>query len=854
MVRIYKLAFITALSMVAVACADKPVEVAIDITANLKDKPLADAVILADGQEIGKTDAQGHALAKVQRLRNTKVAVTVKKDLKGFFIQPWERSFIVSEENKEKKYLFNVKLEGSPFMMVVAKNEGKPLEKAALSVNGVAVGNTNNKGEYVYQYDESSAKQVTLSVTKEGFSTWKLAIKPEPGKQLEAGLNKVLTVKVKVFTEQLNASVSLKDAIVTIDGSKVGNTNKDGEYRYNYDGAPGKKIKLDVSATGYVSAKSATEITLNGNKQFTTHLFSMRADLPRIGVTRIGANTAGEDIGALVETAQKELISNIQKQESFIIVPDDVINGAMKSAKLTLEKMTTKGWRNTLAQQTLEYLLVGSISKTKDEGIMFEAKVYDMDGKLVSSHLADASSAKKVDRAAKEIAVDMIDKFPFEGRITGKDDDRLVINLGTRPFDIDRNAEFTVALPQFGKDGKISSYKDVGSVKVKSNSREHSTVEINNISESGDTLMGARIIRQNGAGIDGDEIQLTVKGGVSGDVAPVRGVNVYVEKKWLGTTDKNGQLKMAIKLGKKYDLTLYKAGYEQLSQTLKAEKKGENKEFALNSYSSVLKVETEPTGAKIFVDGVEVGKTPETKGINVLVGFHTLTLAYGQDYRDWEQVVAFDKKDMNYTGSNKISIYKDFLKIGDRAETAGKVDEAIAAYKSAHKDHPDYAQAHNRLAQLYLDEKNDPDAALAEFETVAAIPEIKELVLKQFSVLYTNMGRAYYEKAELVIHNDPEGAAKYIAKAIQAIKKAKENSRFFPAESYDVALHDTYYYYALSYYKLYMVTKRKQLLHDADMAWREYFDFFPKSLEGNKDYEQSRQTAQRYWNQVQGQS
>jgi hypothetical protein len=67
---------------------------------------------------------------------------------------------------------------------------------------------------------------------------------------------------------------------------------------------------------------------------------------------------------------------------------------------------------------------------------------------------------------------------------------------------------------------------------------------------------------------------------------------------------------------------------------------------------------------------------------------------------------------------------------------------------------------------------------------------------------------------------------------------------------YDEAVHDTYYYLALSYHKLYLVTKKPALLTSANLAWREYFDFFPKSLEGKSVYDQSRDTAQKYWDQI----
>jgi hypothetical protein len=133
---------------------------------------------------------------------------------------------------------------------------------------------------------------------------------------------------------------------------------------------------------------------------------------------------------------------------------------------------------------------------------------------------------------------------------------------------------------------------------------------------------------------------------------------------------------------------------------------------------------------------------------------------------------------------------------------------------------------------------------------VLALPENQQLIYKQYSVAFTNLGHAYYEKGNALVAKDKQAAAQNFAKAVQKLQTAKQNTRFFPTMRYDEAVHDTYYYLALSYHKLYLITKKATVLNDANTAWREYFDFFPKKLEGNSNYEQSRQAAQKYWDQI----
>ncbi len=252
----------------------------------------------------------------------------------------------------------------------------------------------------------------------------------------------------------------------------------------------------------------------------------------------------------------------------------------------------------------------------------------------------------------------------------------------------------------------------------------------------------------------------------------------------------------------------------------------------------------------MFLDGDKIGKTPILEGQLVNLGFHTVKVSYGGDYRDWEEVVEFDKTVENRTGGAKILLYKNYLKLGERALQDGNTGAAVQAYKSAEKGHPDYAEAHHRLARIYLDDLNDYDSAAQEFENVLSLPENKQLVYKQYAVAFTNLGHAYYEKGNQLVQSDKDSAAQNFARAIQNLQTAKQNTRFFPNVQYDEAIHDTYYYTALAYHKLYLITRKSSILNSANLAWREYFDFFPKNLEANAPFVEARESARKYWDQI----
>jgi hypothetical protein len=455
--------------------------------------------------------------------------------------------------------------------------------------------------------------------------------------------------------------------------------------------------------------------------------------------------------------------------------------------------------------------------------------------------------------AAREITAAVLEQFPFEGTVVGTEGERYRVNIG-RPFKISRGTEFSLLSPRVDETGRVSGYRETGRLKVKKSEEGGSWAEVEHLKKGEKIAIGDRVVRRIYREGEEDAARnyfvLSAKGGVPPDVSPLGAVNIYVNEEWVGSTGADGRAEVPARIGKNINVVLYKHGYQQVSEKVKIEKSKDVKEFVLNVNNSVFRIESEPAPAEVFVDADKIGRTPILDGKLVNLGFHTVKVSYGGDYRDWEEVVEFARKTEDRTGAARVILHKDYLRIGERALQQGHMDTAIQAYQSTEKGHPDYSEAHHRLAQILLDDRNDYDGSIREFENVLSLPENQQLVYKQYAVAFTNLGHAYYEKGSSLVQNDREGAAQNFAKAIENLKKAKQNTRFFPNLHYDEAVHDTYYYTALAYHKLYLVTKKNAILNDANVAWREYFDFFPKNLEGNSSFEQNRDSAQKYWDQI----
>ncbi|HXY55278.1 MAG TPA: PEGA domain-containing protein [Nitrospirota bacterium] len=846
-------ALIMSASLMLFACAGEKLE--IEVKARVDGKPATQATVTIDGEEQGVTDANGTFTKILVKKPGAEVEVAVVKEMPGYRIKPWKTTFLVklAKSGTVEKYSFEAELPASRYVTIRATEKGVPVPDAVVKAGGTEAGKTDAKGEFVYEYQELPKTGIDLAVSKPGYSVWRMTGAVEPGQQIEAALNKRVLLTISALMEEYGQASGIPGISVTIDKKQVGATDAKGMYTFSYEGEPGRKVQIALAADGYIPATWKTSAVLEGDITLQRYFYPTTPKPIRIGIYRFIGNTPNVDLNDVVAQTESALAAQLFKNSCFREVQTKTLQAEIKRAKLNIEKITARGWRDTPLRKTVDMIILGSVAK-EDTGLLIETKFYTSGGKLILSHITRARGAGDINSAAKEIASAVLERFPFEGTVISIEGERYRINLGKSGYRISSGTEFALMAPRLDESGKISGYRETGRLKIKKAEDAGSWAEVEDLKKGEKIAIGDRAVRRIYR--EGEEegarnyFVVSVKGGIPPDVSPLAGVNIYMNDEWLGTTGADGKAEVPVRLGKSFNLVLYRHGYQQVSDKVTIEKNKDTKEFVLSVNNSVFKVDSDPQSAEVFVDGEKIGKTPILDGKLVNLGFHTVKVSIGGDYRDWEEIVEFSKKEEDRTGDRKIILPKDYLKIGERAEQNGDVDGAIQAYQSTEKGHPDYSEAHHRLAQIYLDDKNDYDAAIREFENVLSLPENQQLVYKQFAVAFTNLGHAYYEKGSALVQKDRDAAAQDFAMAIQNLQIAKQNTRFFPTMHYDEALHDTYYYTALSYHKLYLITRKTAILNSANRAWQEYFDFFPKKLEGNSAFDQARETAQKYWDQI----
>lgn len=831
------------------ACGDQTPRMDLEINVTLNGKVVPQAKILMDGKLIGETGADGQFNASTKQKPGKQVKLEASVDLPGIEVQPWKSDFTVKLPNEGEilKYVFDVELKATPFVIFSVQEKGTPVAGAMVSVNNQEVGLTDEAGNLNYKYSTGGKQNAMVVAKKNGYSTGKKLAKFQPGSKFGINIFRQLDVTFEAFKDEYGRDVGIAGIAVAVNGKQVGKTNEMGTLTYKYEGEAGKQLKVTYTAPGYLPSQWATTMPIEGGTTVRHYFYPVTPKPIKVALFNFGGNTPGVDLKEMSAQMQAAVKNQLFKQSVFREVGKESLDKEIKKANLSVATMVSKGWQHSKLQSQVDMIVVGSVAKDT-KGFIIEVKFHSSGGKLIFSQVIHADDRSDINNAAKEMVSNVIERFPFEGTVTAFKDERYEINLG-KTYAISRGTEFALLAATGSKaapDNTILTVKKVGddrSYAIRDD--EHSKVKI---------VIGDRVVRRvEHEGVSGrirEYFMLTVKGGGGKAAAPLPGVNIYLNNDWVGSTGNDGRANVAIHTGNSFNLMLYRHGYKQVVEKIKIEKNGDNKLYVMAANYALFKVESAPSPATVYVDGEVLGKTPMLEGKQLGLGFHTVRLSAGENYRDWEEVVEFDKKIEDRTGAKKITLYKDYMKIGEAAEAKGNIDAAIAAYAATGKGHPDYSDAHHRLAQLYLDDKDDFDGAIREFENVLTLPENEQLIFKQYAVAYTNLGHAYYEKGNNVMASNRNEAAQFYAKALQNLKIAKQNSRFFPDDAYDQAVHDTYYYLALSYQKLYMISKRPNMLNDANLAWRDYFDFFPRSLEGDPVFTQHRDTAKKFWDQI----
>ncbi len=322
-----------AISLVALllaACGGPRLD--LEVKARLDGQPTPEAKVVVDGRAQGVTDSRGVFAKTLHRRPGAEVEVIVVKDLPGYRIEPWKTSFLVRlpKDGTVGKYSFDADLQATRFMTLAATDKGAPVGDATVKVNDKEVGKTDARGEFVYAYKNLPKTGVTVTVRKTGYSTWHKTGELEPGRRLEVALSRRTLINVTALTEQYGYTRGVAGVVVTLDDRPIGKTDDRGVYTFTDDGAPGKKVRLALSAPGHIPDEWKTVVTLEGQVNIQRYFSPATPGQIRVGVHRFAGNTLGVDLRDIAAQTESAVSGQLFKYTVFREVPSAELEAEVK--------------------------------------------------------------------------------------------------------------------------------------------------------------------------------------------------------------------------------------------------------------------------------------------------------------------------------------------------------------------------------------------------------------------------------------------------------------------------------------------------------------------------------------------
>src|SRR6266704_2653947 len=468
----------------------------IEVKASIDGRPAPQAKVTVDREELGVTDARGVFTQRLRKKAGTEVEVTVSKEAPGYRIDPWKTVFLVKLPKGDEIVTYRVEadLKATRYVTVRVSEGGTPVPEAKVTVGEKEEGVTDAKGEFVYSYRTQPAKVAEFRVAKPGFSTYRATRQLEPGQVVEVALSRQTVVAIKAMTDEYGRVSGVPGLSVSVDGKTVGKTDARGGYTYTYRGEPGKKAVIALAAPGYIPAAWKTTVQLDGQVNLQRYFYPTTPKPIRIGVYRVVGNTPGVDLKDVAAQAEQALATQLFKFPAFREVPGERLQAEVKQRKLSIDRIVAKGWQDTPLRASVDMIVLGSVAKD-DDGYLAEVKFHTASGKIIFSEIARARSAGGVSGAVRDIVSNVIDRFPFEGTVIGKEDDRYRINIG-RNWRIGRGTEFTLTTPTFAEGGKVAGYRETGRMEVRRGEDASSLAEVAALKQGAKVQIGDRVVRR----------------------------------------------------------------------------------------------------------------------------------------------------------------------------------------------------------------------------------------------------------------------------------------------------------------------------------------------------------------------
>ena len=844
--RITFLIFIICLNLL-LSCAEKPVTISVKVKVNLSGEPLAQATVFVRENPVGNTDAQGLFTTSIQEMRNTTIPVSVTYKTDGMQAKPWSGEIFIPGSEKSSGGTYELVADLKAFITIEAKSGDEAIPKAVISLRNQTLGVTDKNGRFDYIYKQWPENASALTISKRGYLPVNLPVTNKSGSQYAAHLVERAVIRVTATTQSNGILFPLPEVDVYLQDSLVGKTDGRGILTYLHDGEHGADAVVRFSVANQFTEKDEAVITLSGKSDFDLQYLPASAPPLRVGVMMFSDSTIKSKNSNIPSLAHAQFKQHLfRASRAFEEISDNMLYSLLEESGFDLFQLTSSGWDNSNLREELDILVLGNIS-SDEFGYLIDVRMFRYDGKLLFGHLSHAGSGAEsnITKSIVEIIGNIQKRFPFEGTVTGIEASEIRINLTGSIYPLAMNDLFSVQSLVKDAQGIATGSRTIGALSMKYKGSNQPILVANNIKPGDRVRFGDKVTRIDSTLQNYRSYVTVTANSMDGDTSgKLQDVDVFVDGIWIGRTRRDGTLNAPGTRGKKHWLVFLRPGYVPVSRQVAIKVPGEKLTIEMIPQSTNFIVNSEPEGATVLIDGSSAGTTPMAAPVGVSSGLHTVVLQAPEGYFPWQQILDFGGSDINLTGKNTIKLAADFRNaIADQIKSK-KIDDAISSLQQIAGDHPDYIAGQSMLAELYLDKKEDPSTAISHIEQALKAQQQNIQFGKKHSSIYVLLGKSYFSQASKLAEENIPAALLSHLKAIDALKKAQLSMRYFPKEKQKELTHDSFYYLALAYHNIYKLRPTELYLKNAQVAWQEFFDFYPKNLDKEDSYLEIKQKAE----------
>ncbi|WP_141730883.1 PEGA domain-containing protein [Oligoflexus tunisiensis] len=715
---------------------------------------------------------------------------------------------------------------------------------------------TNARGRCSLTLPASFATDnVHILVRALGFQPQTKIISLAHGDKVRIDLIRGQAMEVFALQKSYKAIRGLHDVSIKIGDRELGRTDSFGYFAHNFAQKPADGTAITLEASGQLPARASQVLSSNGPWTIVQGFSSRTPARARLLLLPLRIQNSGSetpDAGAITswdKVIQEGIRQNLINQPPFIEADWERVSQVLDRNGLSLQQIGRQGWNQPDLVAEFEWALRPTLILGPASSL--ELSLINADGRVIAASLQrlTARPDSKVMRAMfHQASLELSNWLPFEGSLVDAEKDGFRINLSQQTGHTLKVGE-TLRLHGLQDDaaGSQPGWSDIGSAQITGLSEGFSRVRITELKPRATASVGQIVALQRQP--EGGDKYITITD--VADKRPLAQVNLYLQDRWIGTTDRQGIARLSrFAASRRGVLTAVRTGY-RLHQGDFIWTEGQDKAIALQRSSIPIRIETDPSNAQIKLNGRLIGRSPLYQSIDIPGPTAQIEITLNEEYKPINQVVSFDEEGLDWSGPRAVHLEKDLRREARLLIQAGRLNEAINLLDALPQSHPDYLLVQHELGDIHLNQSQDPIRAAAAFHRVTSRPEVANFVDKRFIGTHINEAIAIYHIGEKLKETDQAAAISSWKKTRDILDLCENQLRFIPDEQYTQAVHSLSYYRALSLHRIWGLTQRGEDLKNAHESWKKYIESTALATPADKHYSLLKK-AEVFYRQTQG--